>query len=563
MSLPQFTPQMLHALAQPSQASHQQPGLSQQQQDAEAVFHRPAQQLQPPVAPPGAVLSSTAQAAAAISAYLSGAASIVFPSQQAAADYQAAAVARAAGVGGPSAGVDDGLAWRQARAIEALLVQSGQHQHHHLQQQQSWPLGGWQQHQQSFYGAALQSLAFQQQQQQQQPAYGLMQQQPMLIQPALPGQPPAGSSLYGLSDTSSASTFVAAALSPPATTPRTCSSSGDSSTSSPLLSVASLSSSTAGGSGLHQGYLPPTVYSASPSTGDPFELAPTANGSEGLEFKDLFGFSPAVALGGSFAAGPPMTQQQQPQQQQQQQQQLFNECVPSFDLNADACLFDPPGPDDVPLSVAPPSVGSAPYLFNALPADATSGYSSASPASTGGSSAVSPPASNPAQQPTQAELAQAAAAHFAWNQSVNMRDPKKRHVCVVCARGFARAFNLKSHMATHDQNRAKPFTCPHEGCARGFSRSHDLERHRVGIHQGESSKPFSAESFKERYAHTRHFARISSKDVGDDLGLASDVASFSSGSSTASATSSNAQDSKHTTALRAKKRSIRGVPSAA
>lgn len=564
MSLPQFTPQMLHALAQPSsQASHQPPASRQQQQQQRdpAVFHL-HQQQQPPVAPPGAVLSSTAQAAAAISAYLSGAASIVFPSQQAAADYQAAAVARAAGAGGPagSTGIDNGLAWRQARAIEALLLQSG---HQQQQPQQQWPFAGWQhqQHQQTFYGAALQSLASQQKQQQQQ-VYGLMQQsqqQQSMPQfgsyPSQIGGLPSGSAPYGVSDPSPALAFVAAALSPPAMTPQTCSSSGDSSASSPLLSVASLSSSAAG-TGLHLGGGggPPIIYSASPSTGDPFELAPPSNGSEGLGFKDLFGFSPAVALGGSFAAGPPTVQQQT--------QQQINECVPFFDFSADACLFDPPGPDDLVSLVMTLSVDSAPYMFNALPADATSSYSSASPASNSGMSAVSPSLSVPAKQPTQAELAQAAAAHFAWNQSVNLRDPKKRHVCAVCARGFARAFNLKSHMATHDQNRPKPFTCPHEGCGRGFSRSHDLERHRVGIHQGESSNLSSADPFQARYAYTRT-SGLFLKDVGDDLGLVGDADSSSSGSSTASASSSNAQDSKHTATQRVKKRSIRGVSSAA
>ncbi|KAL7410141.1 hypothetical protein BDY24DRAFT_333191, partial [Mrakia frigida] len=52
-----------------------------------------------------------------------------------------------------------------------------------------------------------------------------------------------------------------------------------------------------------------------------------------------------------------------------------------------------------------------------------------------------------------------------------------------CHRGFARAFNLKSHMHTHAPNRYKPFLCPSKDCSRSFSRSHDMERHRSGIHQ--------------------------------------------------------------------------------
>ncbi|RSH90294.1 hypothetical protein EHS25_001628 [Saitozyma podzolica] len=61
-------------------------------------------------------------------------------------------------------------------------------------------------------------------------------------------------------------------------------------------------------------------------------------------------------------------------------------------------------------------------------------------------------------------------------------DPKKRHKCNLCGRGFARAFNLKSHIQTHNPLRPKPHMCPHPTCKRGFSRLHDLERHRQGIH---------------------------------------------------------------------------------
>jgi hypothetical protein len=50
---------------------------------------------------------------------------------------------------------------------------------------------------------------------------------------------------------------------------------------------------------------------------------------------------------------------------------------------------------------------------------------------------------------------------------------------------FARAYNLKTHLQTHDPNRLKPHTCPHRACGRSFSRKHDLGRHLVSIHRDE------------------------------------------------------------------------------
>lgn len=81
-------------------------------------------------------------------------------------------------------------------------------------------------------------------------------------------------------------------------------------------------------------------------------------------------------------------------------------------------------------------------------------------------------------------------------------DPRKKYQCSTCPRGwftfvvafsslimvlaFARAYNLKTHMATHDPNRLKPHVCPHRSCGRSFSRKHDLGRHLVSIHRDES-----------------------------------------------------------------------------
>ncbi|KAG6829286.1 hypothetical protein H0H92_005040 [Tricholoma furcatifolium] len=65
-------------------------------------------------------------------------------------------------------------------------------------------------------------------------------------------------------------------------------------------------------------------------------------------------------------------------------------------------------------------------------------------------------------------------------------DPRKKYKCQNCPRAFARAYNLKTHMATHDPNRLKPHVCPHPSCGRSFSRKHDLGRHLVSIHRDDA-----------------------------------------------------------------------------
>ncbi|KLO20487.1 hypothetical protein SCHPADRAFT_934329 [Schizopora paradoxa] len=61
-------------------------------------------------------------------------------------------------------------------------------------------------------------------------------------------------------------------------------------------------------------------------------------------------------------------------------------------------------------------------------------------------------------------------------------DPRKKYSCPNCGRCFARQYNLKTHLETHDSNRKKPFVCHHADCNRMFSRKHDLGRHLVSIH---------------------------------------------------------------------------------
>jgi len=73
-------------------------------------------------------------------------------------------------------------------------------------------------------------------------------------------------------------------------------------------------------------------------------------------------------------------------------------------------------------------------------------------------------------------------------------DPRRRFKCNHCPRSFARAYNLKTHMATHDPNRAKPHVCSHAGCGRSFSRKHDLGRHLFSIHKEGQGNSYGVES---------------------------------------------------------------------
>ncbi|KAF7310608.1 MED6-domain-containing protein [Mycena chlorophos] len=79
-------------------------------------------------------------------------------------------------------------------------------------------------------------------------------------------------------------------------------------------------------------------------------------------------------------------------------------------------------------------------------------------------------------------------AHVPEEEEYSAGDARKKYKCPSCPRAFARAYNLKTHMSTHDPNRLKPHVCPHRSCGRSFSRKHDLGRHLVSIHRDEAQR---------------------------------------------------------------------------
>lgn len=73
-----------------------------------------------------------------------------------------------------------------------------------------------------------------------------------------------------------------------------------------------------------------------------------------------------------------------------------------------------------------------------------------------------------------------------------------------CGKMFARKFNLKTHMNTHDPARARPFLCPDPNCNKTFVRFHDLDRHQT-VHS--KTKEFTCAcgvSFTRKDAKNRH-----------------------------------------------------------
>ncbi|KAL0576014.1 hypothetical protein V5O48_005959 [Marasmius crinis-equi] len=79
----------------------------------------------------------------------------------------------------------------------------------------------------------------------------------------------------------------------------------------------------------------------------------------------------------------------------------------------------------------------------------------------------------------------------------NRRKQETKFHCPVpgCGRTFARSFNLKGHIRSH--NEEKPFVCHWPGCGKGFARQHDCKRHEQ-LHT--NYRPFTCEGCQKPFA---------------------------------------------------------------
>ncbi|KAG0053159.1 hypothetical protein BGZ83_001569 [Gryganskiella cystojenkinii] len=77
---------------------------------------------------------------------------------------------------------------------------------------------------------------------------------------------------------------------------------------------------------------------------------------------------------------------------------------------------------------------------------------------------------------------------------------KRMHPCTFegCDKSFTRAFNLRSHLNTH--NGERPHKCPEEGCDWDFVRRHDLDRHIKSKHM--ANKPYACKQCTSRFGRS-------------------------------------------------------------
>ncbi|KAI7830202.1 hypothetical protein BC939DRAFT_392974 [Gamsiella multidivaricata] len=74
------------------------------------------------------------------------------------------------------------------------------------------------------------------------------------------------------------------------------------------------------------------------------------------------------------------------------------------------------------------------------------------------------------------------------------------HPCTFdgCTKSFTRAFNLRSHLNTH--NGERPHKCPESGCDWDFVRRHDLDRHVKSKHM--ANKPYACSQCTSRFGRS-------------------------------------------------------------
>ncbi|CDZ97439.1 FOG: Zn-finger [Phaffia rhodozyma] len=121
---------------------------------------------------------------------------------------------------------------------------------------------------------------------------------------------------------------------------------------------------------------------------------------------------------------------------------------------------------------------------------------------------------------------------------------EKKHVCPECHRGFARAYNLKTHVQTHSPDPPKPHVCNYDSCGnKAFSRSHDLLRHKGSVHgEGRQSKmhsdPGRATNGKRKKSETLRIQR----EAVDNYERIAAVAAAAAAASTASGSGTSVLD---------------------
>ncbi|CAN9255688.1 unnamed protein product [Alternaria alternata] len=161
-----------------------------------------------------------------------------------------------------------------------------------------------------------------------------------------------------------------------------------------------------------------------------------------------------------------------------------------YGTEAPVTMSGPPSRQQ-PLTVAPERLSSNMYPYeHTYPEPVMSKYEPAPMYSCDGRTYERTPLMASRSSP-QAQIAQTT--RYANTASlVNRRRARnRRHTdpakaafhCELCPeRGFARKYNLRQHMLTHDSYRQRAHICPHPECGKQFVRKTDLARHDQSVH---------------------------------------------------------------------------------